>query len=346
MKIDAFNINLSSQHSFIQKDHTQVSQEVSFSKLFDQKIEEQKPQAPQNLNLFQNNSQRYEIIPIQNNRVVSLKEQFMAELDKMRQILDAILKGLNNACDNASLNLTALDRININMSTLPRPGLYQYEYRETKIFTHYEKENTDFFADGAVNTKDGRSIDLSLEMNLSREFFKQDQFVYSEKGYTLIDPLILNLEMEPPEIAQVGFSFDLDMDGNEEVLPSLMPGTGILSLDRNRDGIINDGSELFGPSTGNGFEELSQYDLDRNYWIDENDAVFDELTIWESDEQGEMHLTKIKDAGLGAIYLESINTPFDLRNENNELQARIKRSGIALNEDGSLASVHEMDWAG
>ncbi len=136
----------------------------------------------------------------------------------------------------------------------------------------------------------------------------------------------------------------MDADGTSEEIFAPTKGTGFLSFDKNKDGIINDGTELFGPSTGNGFGELSEYDLDHNLWIDENDEIFDQLTIWENDEQGEMQLTRIKDAGIGAIYLESETTPFDFRDENNELQARLKRSSIALNEDGSVSAVQEMDW--
>ena len=57
-----------------------------------------------------------------------------------------------------------------------------------------------------------------------------------------------------------------------------------------------------------------------------------------------MQLTRLKDAGIGAIYLASVSSPFDLKDEDNRLQARLKRSGIALNEDGSVSSIQEMDW--
>ena len=71
---------------------------------------------------------------------------------------------------------------------------------------------------------------------------------------------------------------------------------------------------------------MGAYDLDQNSWIDENDAVFDELTLYGLDESGEMQLTRIKDAGMGAIYLAGVDTNFDLKNSENELLARIKKS--------------------
>ena len=41
-------------------------------------------------------------------------------------------------------------------------------------------------------------------------------------------------------------------------------GNAFLSLDKNSDGIINDGSELFGAASGNGFADLAKYDEDGN----------------------------------------------------------------------------------
>lgn len=40
--------------------------------------------------------------------------------------------------------------------------------------------------------------------------------------------------------------------------------------------------------------------------------------------------TKIKDAGIGAIYLANSNTPIEVLDDDGDVQARIKRSGVAL----------------
>jgi hypothetical protein len=49
-----------------------------------------------------------------------------------------------------------------------------------------------------------------------------------------------------------------------------------------KDGRVNDGRELFGPRTGDGFAELAAYDDDGNNWIDENDGIHDNLSIVEA----------------------------------------------------------------
>ncbi|MGI6434133.1 MAG: hypothetical protein ACOX0F_02005 [Syntrophomonadaceae bacterium] len=77
-------------------------------------------------------------------------------------------------------------------------------------------------------------------------------------------------------------------------------------------------AELFGPSTGNGFAELALYDEDGNGWIDEGDSVYARLKIWSKDEEGNDRLISVSDAGVGAIMLGNIDTPFTITNSSNE----------------------------
>ncbi len=74
--------------------------------------------------------------------------------------------------------------------------------------------------------------------------------------------------------------FDLDGNGKIEEIYFPAKGSGFLAIDLNEDGIINNGFELFGPATANGFEELAKYDEDSNRWIDESNSIFLKLKIW------------------------------------------------------------------
>ncbi len=66
----------------------------------------------------------------------------------------------------------------------------------------------------------------------------------------------------------------------------IRPGSGFLALDLNNEGIIINGNELFGPRTGNAFAELSVHDEDGNNLIDENDPVYDQLSVRTINQQG------------------------------------------------------------
>jgi hypothetical protein len=114
----------------------------------------------------------------------------------------------------------------------------------------------------------------------------------------------------------------------------------------NKDGIINDGSELFGTKTQDGFAELAIYDMDHNNWIDEKDEIFNHLRIWHKDDTGRDELIALGIAGVGAIYLGKRATQFSLKDtETNEANARIQATGIYLKEDGSAGTIQHVDFA-
>ena len=133
--------------------------------------------------------------------------------------------------------------------------------------------------------------------------------------FALYDPLVINLDTDATELSDQTFYFDLDADGEEEEI-SMLKGSGYLALDKNEDGIINDGSELFGTGNGDGFADLARYDEDGNGWIDENDSIWSKLKIWCKDEKGNDVLYKLSDKGVGAICLQNVSTDFTLQVQN------------------------------
>lgn len=139
------------------------------------------------------------------------------------------------------------------------------------------------------------------------------------------------------------FEFDLNSDGKNELIANLKEGTGFLALDKDKNGIIDNGNELFGANTGNGFEELRKYDEDKNHWIDENDSIFDKLLIWEKDEKNKDNLITLGQAGIGAIYLSSIDSGFTYSSAIHENYARLKESSIYLKEDKRVGLITSID---
>ncbi len=183
---------------------------------------------------------------------------------------------------------------------------------------------------------------ISIDMNL----FFSSSFVerYAVERSQFYDPLVLNFDGTLPNLENTTFSFDLDCDGvNEQVAP-LQERSGFLALDSNNNGIIDDGSELFGATNGNGFADLSRYDSDNNRWIDANDSVFDDLRIWSHSEE-ERRLIPLKELGIGALYLGYTKNSFDLRNDDGDTLGRIRSNGLYLNEDGSSGLMTQIDLA-
>ena len=208
-----------------------------------------------------------------------------------------------------------------------------------------ESESTTFASSGMVKTQDGRSIDFNIEVSMSRAFTSQINTLTTQ-NYIKTDPLVINLDTDIGSVTDQKFLFDLDSDGDEEEISFAGKGSGFLALDRNGDGRIGDGSELFGTKSGDGFKDLAAFDEDGNGWIDENDSIYSKLKVWTKDEDGNDYLINLKDADVGAIYLDNADTQFSLKDGNNRLNGEIKKTGIYLHEStGAAGTLNHIDLA-
>jgi len=209
---------------------------------------------------------------------------------------------------------------------------------------YHEQEAFSFDASGVVKTADGREIDISLSIGMSREFTSYYAETTKQEIMQVCDPLVINLDNAPASLSDMKFYFDLDTDGVEEEISYLNSGSGYLALDKNEDGIINDGSELFGTQSGDGFKDLVAYDSDNNGWIDENDEIFDKLKIWVTNADGNSTLYSLKEKDVGAIYLGSVNTQFSLNSSlDNSVNGYIRKTGLFLYETGMPGSLQHVD---
>ena len=159
----------------------------------------------------------------------------------------------------------------------------------------------------------------------------------------LKDPLVINFNGTAAQLTDEKISFDIDADGTEDQISFVGPNSGFLALDKNQDGKINNGSELFGALSGNGFADLAQFDEDNNGFIDENDSIYNKLRIWTRDPEGNNQLIALGSANVGAIYLSHNNTPFEIKDADNQLQGVVRASGIYLGDDGSVGTVQQLD---
>ncbi len=222
--------------------------------------------------------------------------------------------------------------------------LLETVYCQTETYFE-ESEQTSFHASGMVQTADGRQIPLQLNVGMSRSFsaYYQENFAFVQER--MRDPLVINLDGNVAKLSDQTFFFDLDGDGEKEEISRLEKGSGYLALDKNGDGVINDGSELFGTKSGDGFRDLAAYDSDGNGWIDENDEIWEKLLIWTRDEDGKEICHKLSEKGVGAIYTGNVNTDFSLNGADNAANGRIRRTGLFLYENGMAGTVQHVDVA-
>jgi len=207
-----------------------------------------------------------------------------------------------------------------------------------------QEESLLFSAQGTVRTTDGREIDFDLGLSLERRTVAAAT-VALEVSTLFVDPLILQFDVDAPLLGNSTFLFDLDSDGTEENLACPGGGCGFLALDRNHDGRIDSGRELFGPASGSGFGELADLDSDTNRWIDESDPAFDQLLVWRPDGEGGESLLSLRQAGVGAIAVTHAGTGFQLQGADGTILGTIAASGIFLTEDGEVRPLQEVDLA-
>ncbi|MFT3850810.1 MAG: VCBS repeat-containing protein [Propionivibrio sp.] len=226
--------------------------------------------------------------------------------------------------------------------TQQQPAGYGVEYDYSESYT--ESEQTTFEATGMVRTEDGKEIHFDLSLSMTRSYHEESNVsIRLGDARQKKDPLVINFGGNAAQLTSQRFSFDLDSDGKTDDINFVTGGSGFLALDRNGDGKINNGSELFGAKSGDGFAELAALDSDHNGWIDENDAAYAKLSIWTKDSAGEDRLATLKQANVGAISLARVTTPFELKNAQNEQQGEIRASGIYLREDGAAGTIQQID---
>jgi hypothetical protein len=121
--------------------------------------------------------------------------------------------------------------------------------------------------------------------------------VLAKGAWAQCSPIVVDTHKDGVQLGPAGrtVSFDVNADGFPDTVQWVRRGgdEAFLALDRNRNGVVDDGSELFGVGTPlleggkapNGFVGLAQYDQpllggNNDGVISRADAIWPELTLW------------------------------------------------------------------
>lgn len=214
---------------------------------------------------------------------------------------------------------------------------------EVQTLTRFqESETLSLIAQGTIQTEEGKTINLSMQNEISR--YDSYKIETRQSLASMVDPLVINLEGGLVHVDESEtFDFDLNSDGEKDDISLLGKGSGFLALDRNENGMIDDGSELFGTQSGDGFSDLAAFDEDGNGWIDENDSVFSKLQIWQKSAMQD-HLISLDQAKVGALLLFSVESSFTFK-EGSDTNAKLKESSVVLFEDGRTGWMSHLDFS-
>ncbi|MDD3761569.1 MAG: calcium-binding protein [Acidithiobacillus sp.] len=169
------------------------------------------------------------------------------------------------------------------------------------------------------------------------------------------DPIILDLDgdgLETIGLASSNVYFDFDADGVLTKTGWAGKDDALLVWDRNGNGRIDTGAELFGDFTvlpngtlaPNGFAALAALDSNGDGILDASDPAFAELKLWRDANQdgqtGEGELISLLDAGI--VSLDLANT---LKNQSLANGNTFSREGSFTRADGSTSAIGEFKLA-
>ncbi len=184
-----------------------------------------------------------------------------------------------------------------------------------------------------------------VKEGVSAEFAMAAVVIFKVIPCNVSDPIVLDLDGDGIELLNItkGVDFDLYGTGTKQAVAWVSPDDGLLVLDRNLNGTIDNGSELFGnlnDDFSDGFEHLAE--LDRPEFggnsdgvIDANDAAFAHLKVWK-DANTDGISTVEELVSLSALEVTSIRLEAQDSNRVSNGQ-RIARISVVTTDNNSLA---------
>jgi hypothetical protein len=180
--------------------------------------------------------------------------------------------------------------------------------------------------------------------------FKSASITSAQFGALYVTPIVLDLNGDGIQTTsmQDGVSFDINNDGKVDQTAWVARGDGLLVRDINKDGQINNGSELFGSATslGNGktaadgYAAMKALDTNNDGVLDASDAAFGELSVWTDNNGNGMtdgnELTKLSDLGINSL---SLNATKSSVNNNGNL---IGLMGSYTTTDGQMHTMGDV----
>jgi VCBS repeat-containing protein len=178
-------------------------------------------------------------------------------------------------------------------------------------------------------------------------------FTAARNWFQRRDPLTLDLDGDGLETVGIDSAnpilFDHDGDGVANATGWIKPDDGFLVLDRNGNGLIDNGTELFGDSTplyaggtaADGFAALAQEDTNGDGLVNAGDANWDNLRVWQdanSDgitDAGELH--SLESLGITGFHVAKSENTTRLGNGN-----QIADLGSFIRDDGTEGTVGQI----
>jgi serine-aspartate repeat-containing protein C/D/E len=155
--------------------------------------------------------------------------------------------------------------------------------------------------------------------------------------YKWHSPLAIDLNGDGVKTLSIdkGVEFDLLNNGTKNNVGWISGKDGLLAVDNNGNGQIDNGKELFGGGVGDGFAKLDSFDTNRDGLVDANDKDFGSLKIWRDGnsngvtDRGELQALSV--FGINSLNVEHIAY---------DRAAQLDKQGNILGERGSVNTIN------
>ncbi len=188
------------------------------------------------------------------------------------------------------------------------------------------------------------SYELNLKFRQNTSVEERIGISLEELGIKKVDPLVLDLDGNGIQLTEAGKGaiFDVTADGKLDNTAWVKGNTALLTYDRNGNGVVDNGSELFGDQNGaaDGFEELGKYDTNGDRKITILDPIFKALKLYR-DLNGDGKMSKnefssLSELGIKALNLNFMRTSADINGNSLLLNGSFER------EDGSTGQLADV----
>jgi len=294
---------------------------------------------------------------------ITISDNEKAEGDNGEQSMNFDIKvnGEIPKGEYAIININGEEYLIGNPSTenIKKDNLNISKYKRTLTYTHKwqgnekKEEDKKFIISGSVvKSSDGLKVKEIISGNGTIIDDDKDDSNDPENENS---PIIIDLNKNGITSTKLNNTTYFDHDNNnfKEATSWIDKGDAFLALDKNSNGLIDNGNELFGNHTisntrfkytnnkaTNGFEALKAYDLNDDNVIDSKDEIYDKLLLWKDSNQNAItdkgELIKLKDSGIVSIDLNYKNTNTD------EKGNTIKQSSTVTFEDGSTTIANDV----
>ena len=327
MKIQHSELQLSSEHQWLREAsmqlqlHLSTAAENTFSAQLSEQMSALLPRTD---------------TPVNESEALTLQK---SKAQRFQSLIELLFGNGERGCCASPIEMSAPLKGEASLETPPSRSASKLQFLAVEQIR--ESEQCRFAVNGKVCLADGSSRQFSVDYQLSRQ--TETTRAMGAQWLALQDPLVLDFAVPTAQLSEKSVEFDLDNDGQKEWMRMPGPSSAFLFLDRNRNGVADNGSELFGPQSGQGFTELAALDEDNNGWIDEGDQAFQDLKLWQATRHGDGVQT-LAQAGVGALAVTAVNTEFSLQ-EHGDVLGQIRASSVWLGEQSGAGVLRQIDLA-